>query len=192
MGFLKKLSLRAFGRPKGLLGKIGGKIMAHMNQHMTEEAIKLMDIQPDDYVLEVGFGPGTSIKLLSDTISSGWIAGIDPSEEMIRQAKTRNSSLIKAGKVDLRKDSVENLPFDSSTFEKAMSINSFPFCPDAVEGLREIRRTLKPGRTIVLGFTYHSGQKKENLPKILEEVEFKDIYLTEGEEYFFMRAQKEQ
>jgi hypothetical protein len=42
--------------------------MARMNQEIAARATGLLDVQPDDRVLEVGFGPGVGIQLLADKV----------------------------------------------------------------------------------------------------------------------------
>jgi hypothetical protein len=42
--------------------------------------------------------------------------------------------------------------------DKAMAINSMQVWPDAVAGLREMRRCMRTGGTVALGFTPNSGQ----------------------------------
>ena len=53
---MKRLLMRAFGRPEGVLGKLGGIIMAGMNQKVAARAVELLDFQPNDRVPEIGFG----------------------------------------------------------------------------------------------------------------------------------------
>ena len=84
--------------------------------------------------------------------------GIYPSREMVEQARARNAPALQGGHVDLRHGSVESLPFDDNCFDKALAINSMQVWPDAVAGLREMRRVMKPGGEIALGFTPYSGQ----------------------------------
>jgi ubiquinone/menaquinone biosynthesis C-methylase UbiE len=167
MNFVKSLFMRAFGRPTGFSGRLGGIIMARMNQRIAQRAIELLDVQPSDSVLEVGFGSGMGIELLARSASSGRVASIDPSEEMVEQAGARHANAIRARRVDLRRGSVESLPFENSLFDKALAINSMQVWSDAVLGLQEIQRVLKPGGAVVLGFTRHSGQTKEGLTKTL-------------------------
>jgi ubiquinone/menaquinone biosynthesis C-methylase UbiE len=97
------------------------------------------------------------IQRLSKLAAAGHVAGIDQSREMVEQARARNATAIQSGRVHLRHGSVESLPFDDNSFDKALAINSMQIWPDAVAGLREIRRVMKPGGRIALGFTPYSG-----------------------------------
>ena len=59
-----------------MLGRFGGIVMARMNQAFTYSVIDLLEIQPNDKVLKVGFGSGVGIHRLSRLGSAGYIAGI--------------------------------------------------------------------------------------------------------------------
>jgi ubiquinone/menaquinone biosynthesis C-methylase UbiE len=171
--------MRMFGRPKGILGRLGGIIMAHTNQPCATWVIDLLGIQPNDRILEVGFGPGVGIQLLARSVSGGYVAGVDPSEEMVQQAKARNVKAIESGRVDLRHGSVERLPFEDNSFDKTLAINSMQVWPDAVAGLRDIRRVMKPGGRIALGFTPYSGKSKNGLPEMLTAAAFTEVHIVE-------------
>jgi ubiquinone/menaquinone biosynthesis C-methylase UbiE len=153
--------------------------MARTNQRIARRAIELLDVRPGDRVLEVGFGPGVGIELLLSSSPSGWVAGIDPSEEMVEQARARNANAIRTGGVDLRRGSVEGLPFENSTFDKALAINSMQVWSDAIVGLREIQRVLKPNGRVVLGFTRHSGRAKEGLTQALSAAGFTGAHVVD-------------
>src|SRR5438270_6916571 len=150
--------MRAFGRPRGLLGRLGGVVMARMNADCGSWVSDLLEVGPNDRVLEVGFGPRVVIQRLSKLAAAGHVAGIDQSREMVEQARARNATAVQSGRVDLRHGSVESLPFDDNSFDKALAINSMQIWPDATTGLREIQRVVKPGGGIALGFTPYSGQ----------------------------------
>jgi ubiquinone/menaquinone biosynthesis C-methylase UbiE len=117
-------------------------------------------------VLEVGFGPGVIIRRLSKLASQGHAAGVDPSQEMVEQARARNAAAIESGHVDLRRGSVESLPFDDDAFDKALAVNSMQVWPDPAAGLREMRRVMKPGAKVALGFTPYSGQPNKGLTEM--------------------------
>jgi SAM-dependent methyltransferase len=190
MSVAHSILMRMFGRPKGILGRLGGIVMARTNQKCAAWVIDLLGIQPNDSVLEVGFGPGVGIELLARLVSGGYVAGIDPSEEMIEQAKARNVKAIERGRLDLRYGSAESLPFEGNTFTKALAINSMQVWPDAVAGLREMQRVMKPGGRIALGFTPYSGQSKNGLPEMLRAAGFTEAYLVEAGEGFCALAIK--
>jgi SAM-dependent methyltransferase len=130
MFWARKLLMRMFGRPEGVLGRLGGVIMARMNRHAATQIIEMLDIRPDDKV-EVGFGPGVAIQLVLDRVPAGSVAGIDYSQEMVRQAAARNAAALRNRRVDLRYGSVERLPFADEAFDKALAINSMQAWPDA-------------------------------------------------------------
>ena len=167
MSIMKSILMRMFGRPRGTLGRLGGHIMARMNAECGVRACELLRVAPDANVLEIGFGPGVTIDHLSKRSPAGRIAGIDPSPEMVEQARARNVAAIRSGRVDLRHGSVENLPFADNGSDGALAINSMQVWPDAGAGLREIRRVMKPGAKIALGFTRYSGRAKEELTETL-------------------------
>src|ERR1700757_1905903 len=182
--------MRAFGRPKGTLGRLGGIIMARTNQKCAAWVINLLDTQSNDRVLEVGFGPGVGIQLLARSASAGFVAGVDYSEEMVEQATARNVKNIERGRVNLRHGPVESLPFGDNTFDKTLAINSMQVWPDAVAGLREMRRGMRAGGKIALGFTPHSGQPISELPWVLTAAGFTEARVVKTDKNFCALAIK--
>jgi len=151
-----------------------------MNRDAATEIIQMLDIRPDDKLLEVGFGPGVAIQLLLDRVPAGSVAGIDYSQEMVRQAAARNAAALRNRRVDLRYGSVERLPFADEAFDKALAINSMQAWPDARAGLREIQRVLKRGGSVALGFTVNSGQRKEAVAESLTAAGFVQAQIVDG------------
>jgi ubiquinone/menaquinone biosynthesis C-methylase UbiE len=176
---LTDIALRMFGQPRGFLGRLGGHIMARMNAECGAWVIDLLEVQARDNVLEIGFGPGVAIEQLSKRASEGHVAGVDQSKEMVAQARARNAIAIQEGLVDLWHCSVEQLPFPEDSFNKAMAVNSMQVWSDALSGLRQIRRVMKPGARIALGFTHHSGRSKQGLTETLNIAGFTNACLRE-------------
>jgi ubiquinone/menaquinone biosynthesis C-methylase UbiE len=154
----RSLVMRMFGCPRGLLGRLGGVILARTNRTAAAAAIELLAVRPGDSVLEIGFGPGVGVALLAERVGTGRVAGVDPSAEMVRQARARNAQAIRAGRVELRRAGADRLPFADAVFDKALAVNSMQIWPDATAGMREVRRVLKPGGQAVLAFTPYAGQ----------------------------------
>ncbi|HXA22141.1 MAG TPA: class I SAM-dependent methyltransferase [Acetobacteraceae bacterium] len=182
MSLGRNILLRMFGRPRGLPGRLGGIIMARTNYRHAAWVIDLLDAQQHHAVLEVGSGPGVAVQLLAG--SARYVAGIDPSIGMLRQAAKRNAEAISQGRVDLRQGSADHLPFAGGSFDKATAINSMQVWPDAPAGLREIWRMPKPSGRVALAFTAYSGQRSEGVPAIVAAAGFSDCRLVETDQAF--------
>lgn len=172
------------------MGRLGGVIMARMNADCGAWVAGLLEVRPGDAVLEVGFGPGVIIQHLAKLASSGRVAGIDQSQEMLEQASARNAVDIRSQRVALKCGSVESLPFADNTFDKVIAINSMQVWPDAVLGLREVRRVMKPGARIALGFTVYSGQHNSGLAATLTAAGFSEADVVESDLGFCALATK--
>ena len=188
MRVLKSTLMRMFGRPTGTLGNLGGIIMARTDAAFARSVISLLDVQPREEVLEVGFGPGVGIQLLAR--SAGRVTGVDCSREMVQQAKARNTEAIASGVVDLRHGSVEDLPFEDATFDAALAINSMQVWPDVMAGLREVSRVTRSGGRVALGFTPYSGRSKAGIQELLSAAGFAQVRVVDTEHGFCVLALK--
>jgi ubiquinone/menaquinone biosynthesis C-methylase UbiE len=113
--------------------------------------LSLLPVRPTDTVLEVGVGPGTDLRRMSARVTQGFLAGVDASAVMVRQAAQRNAAAIRAGRVHLACAAMPDpLPFADATFDLVYSINSYQFWPDAGAALAELRRVLKPGGRLAI------------------------------------------
>ena len=72
-------------------------ILAIKNRERNVWTISLLDIQPSDQVLEIGFGPGQAIQKVAKLTPNGFVAGIDLSDMMVSQASKRNTAAIRFG-----------------------------------------------------------------------------------------------
>jgi ubiquinone/menaquinone biosynthesis C-methylase UbiE len=177
--------MNLFGRPYGILGSIGGRIMAATNKEINKWTVSLLDVQRNDRVLEVGFGPGIAAEEISNIIKEGLFVGIDPSEIMLSQAKRRNAAAIREGRVKLELASVEDLPMFDQRFNKIFSINSIVFWDQPIERLKDLRSRLMPGGQIAITLQPRSKgateetthQEGEKIVHYLKEAGFSQIRL---------------
>ena len=139
-----------FKQPHGSLGQVAGFIMAKRpsNIERNQWTLDLLDLRPDDRVLEIGFGPGIAIEKASQVVTNGMIVGIDHSETMLRQAKKRNAAAIGEGRVQLQLGSVTELPHFDQPFDKIFSANVVQFWDNPVAVFKVLYQRLAPGGTL--------------------------------------------
>ena len=146
-------ALRAqFARPSGFGGRAAGLLMAHRssNRKRNAWAVSLLDVAPNDRVLEIGFGPGLAIRDLSRFAHEGYVCGLDHSDVMLRQARKRNADGIRRGVVDLRLGSVDALPVFDEPFDKILAVNAALFWNEPDARLQALGRLLRRGGLIAV------------------------------------------
>jgi ubiquinone/menaquinone biosynthesis C-methylase UbiE len=128
--------------------------MAHRasNRRRNAWAVSLLDVQRDDRVLEIGFGPGIAIRELSARAPQGYVCGLDHSAVMLRQAARRNAEAVRRGQVELRLGSAESLPAFEAPFDRILAVNVPLFRDRPVELLGNLRRVLRMGGRIAIAF----------------------------------------
>lgn len=171
-----------FARPSGLLGRLAGRIMVKSDAD-DRWVVDLLAVQPEDRVLDVGCGPGVTIALIAERATSGSVAGVDPSTEMLRQAANRNEAAVQAGRVELRRGQVSVLPYPDGLFTKACAIHSLYFWPSIDGGLRELHRVLARDGKIVLAVRMRSERAGIFAPSRygIMEAQIDEIVATLGE-----------
>jgi SAM-dependent methyltransferase len=145
--------VRQFGHPRGVAGWVAGWVMAHRptNRARNSWAVSLLDVQPEDRVLEIGFGPGLAIAELADRATRGYVYGVDHSEVMLRRASRHNDAAIRAGRVELVCAPVDRLPsFGGDALDVILVANSVGFWADPAQRLLDLRGLLRPDGRIAL------------------------------------------
>jgi SAM-dependent methyltransferase len=138
--------------PKGVLGKalfgwMTTKTIAHA--HWTAD---LMDVQPDDHLLEVGFGNGANVELLAERASNGRVAGAEISKTAVEMASKRNARAISEGRVMLHQTAGGALPFEDAAFDKACTVATMYVIENPSAVFEEMHRVLKPGGLAAVTF----------------------------------------
>jgi SAM-dependent methyltransferase len=141
-----------FHRPHGPGGYVAGWVMAHRSSNVRRNrwVVSLLDVQPSDRILEVGFGPGIAIAAMSVLTPDGAVFGVDHSDVMVRVATRRNAAAVRAGRVDLRLATADALPDFGTAFDRIVAVNSMGFWPEPVARLKELRTLLRAGGMIAV------------------------------------------
>jgi phosphatidylethanolamine/phosphatidyl-N-methylethanolamine N-methyltransferase len=109
-------------------------------------AIKHCALTPGDTVLEVGIGTGLNLPLYPPACR---LTGIDLSSEMLDKAVERVQNLAMPN-VILKVMDATSMDFGDNEFDKALATYTISAVPDPVAVLREMRRVVKPGGTLVI------------------------------------------
>jgi SAM-dependent methyltransferase len=149
---LRAVVVSQFGRPRGVLGRLAGAIMARRRSNVERSlwTVSLLDLRPGDRVLEIGFGPGVALAEACRRVGHGAVVGIDHSQTMLRQAARRNRRAVQEGRLRLVLGSVETLDPGEGPFDKIFAVNSIAFWPRPVMTLRMLHERLQPGGTIAI------------------------------------------
>ena len=113
-----------------------------------ETALRLLELATDDRYLELCFGGGQLLESAMRTVASA--AGIDHSPEMLALACERNVVAVVTGRLQLAYGDVHSLPWGDGEFSKAACVNAFFFIERPLDCLREARRVLRTGGTLVI------------------------------------------
>jgi len=154
--------------PSGLLGRVLARIMASETAAVNEKALELLQIEPTDYVLEIGFGHGRTVARAAALAWAGVVSGIDVSHDMVHLATRRNRPLIEEGRVKLQQGDSVRLPYDDGSFDGVYAVHTVYFWSHPHEHLREIHRVMKDGARVVLGFrSREDHQAVANFPSTI-------------------------
>ena len=151
MKIFKKV-MKQFAKPSGFLGIIAGNIMAKRGSNIerSEWGISLLNIQPSDNVLEIGFGPGIALSKINKFVLEGKVYGIDHSELMVNKATKLNHNSIKNGNMKLFNKSIDELPNFDEKIDKVLDVNSFQFWREPVTALKNIKNKMNDKGVIAI------------------------------------------
>jgi ubiquinone/menaquinone biosynthesis C-methylase UbiE len=117
-----------------------------LTQTFAVAAIEALSLEPRSHVLDSGAGTGGAALELARR--GHRVAAIDASKAMVRRAKERASTeglVIESLTMD-----GQSLSFRNASFDAALSVLGVILFPDAVRGLSELHRTVRPGGRIAL------------------------------------------
>ena len=99
-------------------------------------------------LLDVGCGPGFYVaELLERVGDQGHFSGVDMSEPMLAIAARR---VVAHENVELLNAPATELPFESGSFDGAISVQVLEYVEDVADALSELHRVLRPGGRLVV------------------------------------------
>ena len=142
------------------VGEDGRTVLERMNEHHVPLWTFCLEHLPrsiDGSVLDVGCGGGGFLSRLSGRYPYAMLFGVDISEEALTMTAEVNRDVVDGGGLELRRASVDDLPFDDGSFDMVTAMETYFFWPDLEEGLREVARVLSPGGVLAIGSELRFG-----------------------------------
>lgn len=133
---------RAFGHPRGLLGRIGGAFMACGNAATERHTVAVARLTSGDTVLVIGPGPGVGLEAAAKQAAR--VIGVDPSPEMLALSAAR------CPEAELHQGTAAATGLPESSVDVVLCVNTVELWPDRAAGFAELRRVLRPGGRLIL------------------------------------------
>lgn len=114
-------------------------------ESMRDEALALLDLEPDMRVLDVGCGTGFATAGLLEHVDH--VYALDQSPEQLERAVGKFDT---TGPVSFTRGDAERLPYDTDAFDVVWSSGSIEYWPSPILALREFRRVLRPGGQVLV------------------------------------------
>lgn len=129
-------------------GGIGSWINAYLDRPLHASVATVLDLQPDDDLLDVACGAGY---LLTESAAHvAHVAGLDLSEGKVGLARRRLADRITAGTAEIAMGDAGALPWPDGRFTAVSCTDAFPFFPDPERAFAEMWRVLRPGGRVVV------------------------------------------
>ena len=136
-------------------GELGEKLLERMNrshENLAQWVCSQLNIEKNDYILDIGCGGGVNVKRFAEIISDdGKVVGLDYSDVSVEKTTKLNEEFIKEGKVEVVEGSVSEMPFDDGTFDMVTGFETIYFWPNFIEDLKEVNRVLKKEGVLCFG-----------------------------------------
>jgi SAM-dependent methyltransferase len=152
-------------------GRFAGSVEAPVR---VRWAVAVLDLRPDDRVLEVGGGTAVSARLLLDRIPSGHLVALDRSPTASGRIAAASPREVESGRlvvVTLALADVDDttLPPASVDVALAVDVNVF-WTSDAAPELAVLRRVLVPGGRLAVCFGADGPRAEAVGSRVLEPV----------------------
>jgi SAM-dependent methyltransferase len=129
---------------------------------MNAFAVDLLGLRQFDEVLEVGFGGGVNLPTMIERAK--FVAGVDPSPDVVRRASARFREAVRSGRVIFREGSADSIPFESERFGKICTVNTVYFWSSLEIGFAELRRVLARDGQLAVGFLPKQWMDRMGVP----------------------------
>ncbi len=118
------------------------RFMGRWSSLVAPRLVDFTGLRERGRVLDIGSGTGSLAFAIAKRKGQMQVLGIDPSQEYIAYASSRNPFPDRAS---FEVGDAQQLQFPDASFDAALSLLVFNFIPDPKKALLELRRVTKPG-----------------------------------------------
>ncbi len=129
-----------------------GEEMEDHHRPITDPTLELMELQPDDTVLDLGCGTGWLCRTIAGRVPEGQVVGMDVSDAMVHRACDAS---IGFHNLTFLTGSADRIIWGDDYFTKVISVESAYYWPEPARGIREILRVLRPGGSAWILINYY-------------------------------------
>lgn len=122
-------------------------VISYEQELRAQTVLGLLAVQSGERVLDIGCGNARDIARIAER--GGEVAGVDISAGMVAAAK-QELECMGMGGITLQVGDATSLDFPDASFDKVLCSEVIEHIPDAPQALREMRRVLRPGGSLVL------------------------------------------
>ena len=131
-------------------------------------AVDLLDVEPDDRIVEVGCGAGVAATLIAERLQSGQLVAIDRSAKMVAQTQKRNQKFVDSGKLRVLRATIQDARPGAANFNKVLAINVNFSLHEPLQDLRAIRSWLNADGRLYLVLHPPVEHKARDYPATLQ------------------------
>ena len=137
-------------KPEGESGLVMASMMNDGNAAINLHTIAVLNPQPGDTILEVGMANGYFVKNILGIAEDITYFGCDYSKDMVQLAEELNEKFVQSGRAEFVHGDIRSLPYETNSFDKVFTVNTFYFWDDHRNAVMELKRVLKPEGELIL------------------------------------------
>jgi ubiquinone/menaquinone biosynthesis C-methylase UbiE len=130
------------------------KSMNMGHKSIYENVAKVLELKPEDDLVEVACGNGYFLRKYASHVHS--VAGLDLSELAVKLTTKKNKGRVAAGTAEFVCGEASQLPWKDNKFSAATCMGTFPWLSKPLDTLKEIYRVLRPAGRAVISIEWHA------------------------------------
>lgn len=118
----------------------------------------MLDVRPDDQILEIGCGGGVAVSLICERLDRGFITAIDRSAKAVERAARRNAHHVAAGKARVWCLDLADAGRLGDDYDKVFAVNANLFWTRSADAeLDVVQRLMRREATLCLCYEAPPG-----------------------------------